>query len=268
MNTFASKTVFAIVALFCVFSLFANTAISKRIENVSVKVVPVTTIPDVRNSSHLSVSMQRNRIVNHWMAIVVEYTPKFDNKAKTGRSKSKSRNAAAEDDTIALYQHYLDNVEVKVRAICETVGPQGRPQYALFNGSSKLWYIKLDGQRHVLTFFLPPWMIDRYYFAHNRVKLNQMARSRKSTSLDAGQRINKSDLKVEVSFNVNNSTVAVAYANVSGNKKTPARVNFGKMLEKVAASYNFEGAILSRGQSPWANSDINLFDPEKPAGAK
>lgn len=262
MNTFASKAAFAILTVFCACTLSANSVVSD-ISNVSVKVTPLTTLPEVNYSRNLPLKVYKSTVINHWQAIVVEYTPK---------ARSKSKVTVSKDENLARARQYLDNVDVKVRVICETDGPNSTEQYALFTGTSRLWFIKLDGQRHTVIFFVPPWLLDRYFFPHAKLRniraANSKTRNDANKSHLAVHRVAKNDLSIEVTFNVNNSVIASGYLNVAGSKKSPAKVNFGKKVEKVVGGYVFEGAVLSLRQSPWAYSDINLFDPEKPATAK
>ena len=264
MNMMVSKIAFALLIGLGVFSASAA-AVTKSIENVSVKTMMITTSPDLRYAGSLSLPPSKARFTNHWMAITVEFTPRYH--APKGKTKV---SAAMGDDDLYTQQRYLDNVEVKVRALCETIGPQGRPQYALFSGSSKLWYIKLDGTKHYLVFFIPPWVLDRYYYPHSRLKASKNNRSRAAVKgmTDVVSKMNKSNLIIEAAFVVNNSTLAAGYANITDTKKNPGRNNFNKLLEKVSAGYSFENAVLSKAQSPWAYMDINLFDPEKPVNAK
>ena len=264
MNLFASKIFFAALMCMSVFSLSANA--SKTIENISVRTMLIPSAPEVRYSGSLQIPAVSNRFTNSWLAIVVEYTPKFKDQNTRGRS------SADAEEFLYQQQRFLDNVEVKVQALCEAVGANGAAQYALFSGSAQLWHIKLDGVRHCIMFFVPPWMTDRYYYPHSKLKSNRDGRSRrndlKKLSKESVNRITRNDLKIEVTFNVNNSVLASAYANITNTKKNPARVSFGKMLTQVPANYRFKGGVLSKGQTPWAYIDINLFDPEKPLSDK
>ncbi|MBE6391135.1 MAG: hypothetical protein E7042_02895 [Lentisphaerae bacterium] len=262
MNTFASKVVFAILVVFCACTLPANSVVPE-ISNVSIKVTPITTIPEVNYSRNLPLKVYKSHVTNHWQAIVVEYTPK---------AKRKSKGTGYQNENLARARQYLDNVEVNVRVICETDGPNATEQYALFTGNCRLWFIKLDGLRHTVIFFVPPWLLDRYFFPHAKLRgiraANAKLRPEQVKSGLAVHRVAKNDLSIEVTFNVNNSVVASGYLNVVNSKKSPAKVSFGRKVEKVVGGYVFEGAVMSLRQSPWAYSDINLFDPEKPATAK
>ena len=262
MNTFASKAAFVILTVFCACTLPANSVVPD-ISNVSIKITPLTTIPEVSYNRNLPIKVYKPSTTNHWQAIMVEYTPK---------AKSKAKGSASSDENLARARQFLDNVEVKIRVICETDGPNATDQYALFTGNCRLWFIKLDGQRHTVIFFMPPWLLDRYFFPHAKLKgirsSNVKARADQSKVSLPVHRVAKNDLSIEVTFNVNNSVVGSGYLNVVNSKKSPAKVNFGKKVEKVVGGYVFEGAVMSLRQSPWAYSDINLFDPEKPATAK
>ncbi len=261
MNLFASKIFCAALMCMSVFSLSAS--VSKTIENISVRTMLISSVPEVRYSGSLQIPSVSGRFTNSWLAIVVEYTPKFKDQSGKGRSS-----AADAEEFLYQQQRFLDNVEVKVQALCEAVGANGAAQYALFSGSAQLWHIKLDGVRHCIMFFVPPWMTDRYYYPHSKLKSNRDSRAKRNDvrklSKESVNRITRNDLKIEVTFNVNNSVLASAYANVTNTKKNPARGTFGKMLTQVPANYRFKGGVLSKGQSPWAYMDINLFDPEKP----
>ena len=263
MNTFASKAAFAILTVFCACTLSANRVVPD-ISNVSIKLIPLTTPPEVNYNRNLPIKVYKPSSTNHWQAVMVEYVPKSKD--------SKVKNSASPDENFSRAHQYLDNVEVKIRVICETDGPKATDQYALFTGNCRLWFIKLDGQRHTVIFFIPPWLLDRYFFPHSKLKgirsNNSKVRADQSKTSLPVHRIGKSDLNVEVTFNVNNSVIASGYLNVINTKKSSGKVNFGKKVEKVAGGYVFEGAVLSLRQSPWAYSDINLFDPEKPATAK
>ena len=264
MKLSASKIMFVLLMCMSVFSLSASGI--KSIENVSVRTMLLTSAPEVRYSGNLQLPAVSNRYTNNWLAIIVEYTPKF--KTQSGKKTS----AVDADDYLYQQQRYLDNVEVKVQALCEAIGARGVAQYALFSGSCQLWHIRLDGVKHCIVFFVPPWMTDRYYYPHSKLKASRDGRSRgrdvKRLSKESVNRITKNDLKIEVSFNINNSAIATAYVNVQDTKKNPGRVNFNRMLEKVPANYRFKGGVLSKGQTPWAYMDINLFDPEKTSTEK
>ena len=265
MNTFASKIALVILTVFCVSTLSANT-FAQSISNVSVKLVPITSAPEVRYTSSLPLPVLKSRVTNHWQAIVIEYVPKY----VSGNKAKGVPQTTVDGDYSSRLRQFLDNVEVKVRVLCETDGPKATEQYALFTGSCKLWYIKLDGQRHTIVFFVPPWMLDRYFFPHRRLKAVRSTGSKAQPGKvgSTAHQVAKNDLSVEVTFNVNNSVIASGYLNVIDNKKTPGKVSFGKKVEKVLGGRVFEGAVLSLRQSPWAYSDINLFDPEKPETAK
>ena len=257
MKLSASKIMFVLLMCISVFSLSASG--TKSIENVSVRTMLLSSAPEVRYSGNLQLPAVSNRYANKWLAIIVEYTPKFKNQP------GKKSSAADADEYLYQQQRYLDNVEVKVQALCEAIGAKGVAQYALFSGSCQLWHIRLDGVKHCIVFFVPPWMTDRYYYPHAKLKAG---RNVKRISKESVNRITKNDLKIEVSFNVNNSAIATAYVNVQNTKKSPGRVNFNKLLEKVPANYRFKGGVLSKGQTPWAYMDINLFDPEKTSTEK
>lgn len=268
MNTKVSKFVLGLLIGMWVFSLSAAPA-NRTIENISVKTVMQSTFPDVRYSGSLPISQGRKRFDNSWMMIVVEFTPRY----KDIKGNAKVAAAMKGDEyAYSARQKYLDNVEVKVRGLCETVGPQGLPVYALLNGSCKLWYIKMDNTRHSLVFFVPPWILDRYYYPHSRMKGSKNIRNRARNAVkamgDSANRITKNDLFIEVVFLADNTPVAFGYANVTNTKKEPGKVSFARLLKKVPAGYSLDNAILSKGQSPWAHYDINIFDPEKPVNGK
>ena len=56
---------------------------TKSIENVSVRTMLLTSAPEVRYSGNLQLPAVSNRYTNNWLAIIVEYTPKF--KTQSGK---------------------------------------------------------------------------------------------------------------------------------------------------------------------------------------
>ena len=252
------------------FSLFAAPAAKQAIE-VKITSVKLADVSEPKASFTSSLPIPQINKTNHnkWMMVLVEFT--------AGLEKSDAKKTRSEVKINSLEtRNWLDNVEIAVKAICETVDAKEQKTHVLFSGMTKLWSLRLDGSRHLVAFFLPPHMLDRYYVPHSAADSNLKVKN--AVKNFKYHKLNARDLMVEVVINADGGELAREYLNVKFDKKSGQKVvkfkdkdqrkeaekkEFSQRVSKVPGMYNLDGAILSKGQSPWAYYKYDQFDLEK-----
>ena len=174
---------------------------------------------------------------------------------------------------IADTRYWLDDVVVTVRAVCESAAESAVNRHVLFTGTCKLWSVALDNKKHTVWFFVPPHLLDRYYVpksvfsaaAQNRNNNFRNSDTIKNKASLSNHKLNKDKLFLEVVISCGNGSKVLAreYLNIKGGKKAEQQKEFDKLVGAVPNKYNFEGAVLSKGQSPWAYYKFDQFDLEK-----
>ena len=277
------------------FSLFAAPKNKKYalVVKPGIKVVEVSE-PKVGYSSSLPIPQTAKTNLNKWMMILVDFTSELkeigDNE-KALKEIHEQRNATLLKEG-SKRQHWLDNVDVTVKCMFETMSGDIK-QHIMFTNTTKLYSLRLNNSKHLVLFFLPPHIIDRYYIPHPTDE--QMKRKSKEKVKDKDKdepfrwnRLLPKNLPVEVVISADGVEYAREYLNVKLNEKESKRVDEVAKLDKkrpkddiyfeaykkkfsglasgVPGNYNFlEGALLSKRESPWANYKFEQFDLEKPA---
>lgn len=249
-----AKKVLGLTMLFTILALNAAEVSNAVFERVNIKVVLVEP-PEVRYGSSLPVSVGRRQPENRWVMIAVEYTPKAK---EISRSRRRNKNDAFNRHE----QLWLDNVTLKVRAMFDSIGNDGRRQYVLLDGATHFWTVRLDGAKHTALMFIPAYLIDRYYIQMPRKVRSQRGR-RAGTSGVSVRKIKEDDLIVEAVFTAGNGELARGYCNIGLSNTARAKNKFDKMVGQIPGYLRFDGAVLSKGRSPWVFYNINHFDPEK-----
>ena len=230
------------------------------IDRVNVKVEPVHSA-NVDYSGSIPVSPGSRKYVNSWNMISVDFY--------AGHQELDKKLKAVEPVDVTESRNHLDNLVVTVRAVCESASEKNLNRNVLFTGSCKLWTLHLDNKKHTVLFFLPPMLLDRYYVpksTYGAVNIRRQSVRGKNVKSDvAAVKLNKGKLALEIVISADNGTRELAreYLNVKGSKKADRQREFNKLIGKVPNNYNFEGAVLSKGQSPWAYFKFDQFDLEK-----
>ena len=257
MKSFAAAVVFC-----CALNLFSAGVNAVAMDKVSVSAEFVNA-PSISYSGSFQFSPMKTSLTNRWVMVVVEFTPVYvDGSEKKSQDGSKARVKNKQFERIA--RRWLDDLNVRVRVLCETVGANDQPQYALFAGSAKLWSVRVDKNKHYALFFVPAHLIDRYYYPHRLLKDNGANRKNTNVLPDTVFKLtNPNVLKLEAVLSVNNNNIAKAYAGLKKKKGVEAENEFNSYVSRVPGNCNIEGAVLSKGQSPWAFYKIDQFELEK-----
>ena len=226
-----------------------------KFNKVSVRVVQVDS-PDVRYGRQLPFTPGKIASENRWVMVMVEYTPSYGEVIR-GRTRSAAYNRHE--------QHYLDNVELKVRVVFESLNSQGQQQNVLFSGITRFWTMKLDDTRHVAVMFVPGRLIDRYYIQVPRAQKSRNRRNPGVKSVPMNRKLREDDLKVEAVFSIGGRELARSYCNMGGGNPRRIQEKFNQLIGAVPGHCVFDGAVLSKGQSPWAWYNVNNFDLERVA---
>ena len=233
-------------------------------DRVSLKIDTVGS-PDVDYTSSLPVSASGRKHTNSWNLISVDFYPVAKEPGKSAKL------AGSVPVNITDSRYWLDDVVITVRAVCESASEASPDRHVLFTGSCKLLTVPLDNRKHTVWFFLPPHLLDRYYVPKSNYSTSVNSRDGNYRGPIRGKvsmsnfKINKSKLLLEVVISCDGGTRELAreYLNVRGGKKDAQLKEFNKLVGKVPNKYNFEGAVLSKGQSPWAYFKVDQFDLEK-----
>ena len=230
------------------------------IDRVNVKIEPVHSA-NVDYSGSIPTSPGSRKYVNSWNMISVDFF--------AGHKNADNQKKSGEQIDVTDSRNHLDNMVITVRAVCESASEKNVNRNVLFSGSCKLWTLNLDGKKHTVLFFLPPMLLDRYYVPKSTYGTanirRQSVRGKNVKSDVAAVKLNKGKLALEVVISADNGTRELAreYLNVKGSKTVEKQREFNKLIGKVPNNYNFEGAVLSKGQSPWAYFKFDQFDLEK-----
>lgn len=291
MKSVALKLFMVTVLSGIAFSLFAAPEDKdKRYAMVVKPVVKLSEVsePKVSYSSALSIPQISKTHFNKWMMILVDFTvglKEVKDNEKAILAIKKQRNATLLKK--GLKPDWLDNVEVTVRGMFETMTGETK-QHVIFTNATKLWALRLNDSRHLVLFFLPPHIADRYYVPHPLRDDAKQKRDNKGKEDHKPFRYNKllpKHLTLEVVINADGSELAREYLNVKfsddeskqlsdelkrAKEKDRAAIifawqkkKFSTLVNSIPGNYNLEGALLSREQSPWAYYKYDQFDLEK-----
>ena len=265
MKKFASKVVLTLAVSMLTYNLFSAPAMKMAvIDRVGLKIEQING-PAVDYTSSLPVSANSRKHLNTWNLISVDFNAGHKDLSKSGKGEGEIVN-------IAENRYWLDDVVITVKAVCESASEAAVDRHVLFTGTCKLWNVALDNKKHTVWFFLPPHLLDRYYVpksvfsaaAQNRNNNFRGGNVKNKASL-ANHKLSKGNLLLEVVISCAGGTKVLAreYLNVKGGKRAEKQKEFDKLIGKVPNKYNFEGALLSKGQSPWAYYKFDQFDLEK-----
>ena len=261
MKSVICKLLSVVVLSICVLNLLsASEPHVAVVDRVKVKIDTVSS-PNVNYSGTIPTSPVSRKYVNSWYMITVDFygshrAPKnVDMKKQIGKLLN-----------VAESRYFLDDVEVSVKAICESASAKDPEQHVLFSGVCRLFPILLDNRKHSVLFFLPPQLLDRYYVPKS--DFDSTAKKRKISQDNATftyHKLSKNKLVLEVVISCAGGSKELAreYINVKGVKQAEKQKNFNLLIGKVPSKYNLEGAVLSKGQSPWAYFRFDQFDMEK-----
>ena len=265
MKKIASKLFLTLVLSVFAYDLSSAPAMKMAvIDRVGLKIEQING-PAVDYTSSLPVSATSRKHTNTWNLISVDFNAGHKELSKSGKVRGEMVN-------IAENRYWLDDVVVTVKAVCESAAETAVDRHVLFTGTCKLWNVALDNRKHTVWFFLPPHLLDRYYVpksifssaAQNRNNNFRGGNIRNKAAL-ANHKLSKGNLILEVVISCAGGTKELAreYLNIKGGKIAEKQKEFNKLIRKVPNKYNFEGAVLSKGQSPWAYYKFDQFDLEK-----
>lgn len=276
MKSIALKLFLITVLSGFVFSLFAAPKDKPQliVLKSAVKVQDVSE-PKTSFSSSLPIPQTSKSGLNKWTMVLVDFTVGLRELNKQSRKLFPNAPVLKAGSS----RDWLDNVDISVKGMFETMDGDSE-QYVLFTGITKLYSLRLDHSRHLVLFFLPSHIVDRYYIPHPIKSSNAKPKSdaKEKEKVFKYHKLNLRDVMLEVVISADGVELARKYINVKLDKEE-AKMATGKNREellaklyqkkfsmlgsKVSGNYNLDGALLSKGQSPWAYYKYDQFDLEK-----
>ena len=164
-----------------------------------------------------------------WLAVHVSFVPGVVARKNLAKNQGNAKNVQG------MTGRWIDDVKMRVRIAFPTDNiRKSNAVYAIFEGETIFWTLRLDGKRHSAIMFVPPQMLDRYA---TRVSKNSDSKGNflgRATERSGGR---------------NQDNIALFESLVN----TP-----GTMVIK--------GAVLPKNKSPWAWHMSSTFDYIKDAG--
>lgn len=276
MKSVALKLFMVTVLSVFAFSLFAAPKDKPQliVLRPAVKVQDVSE-PKASFSSSLPIPQTGKTNYNKWMMVLVDFTVGLRELNKQSRKLFPNAPVLKAGSS----RDWLDNVDVSVKGMFETMNGYSE-QHVLFSGVTKLYSLRLNHSRHLVLFFLPPHIIDRYYIPHPVKSSNAKPKSdgKEKEKVFRYHKLNQRDMMIEVVISADGVELARKYLNVKLEKEEEKMASgknreellavlyqkkFSMLGSKVPGNYNLDGALLSKGQSPWAYYKYDQFDLEK-----
>ena len=289
MKSIALKLFLTVVLSVFAFSSFAASE-NKRYAVVVKPEIKLSEVsePKVNFSSALPIPQTSKSYFNAWTMILVDFTVNL----KEVTNNEKVLKAVREQRNVTLLKSgdkpdWLDNVDVSVKSIFETMSGDTK-QHVMLSNTTKLYSLRLNGSRHLVLFFLPPHIVDRYYIPHPSEDAKPKRENKdKDKEVFRYRKLYPRNLMVEVVISAGGVEFAREYLNVKFSKDESklldeelkrakgknqtnkiylawCKKKFSTLENNV--NYNYlEGALLSKGQSPWAYYNYDQFDLEKNA---
>lgn len=233
--------------------------------------------PKTSFASSLPIPQTGKSDFNKWTMVLVDFTVGLRELNRQNRNLFPNAPVLKAGSS----RDWLDNVDISVKGMFETMDGDSE-QYVLFTGITKLYSLRLDHSRHLVLFFLPPHIVDRYYIPHpvkgSNAKPKSDGKEKEKEKVFRYHKLNLRDVMLEVVISADGVELARKYINVKLDK-AEAKMATGKNREellaklyqkkfsmlgsKVSGNYNLDGALLTKGQSPWAYYKYDQFDLEK-----
>ncbi len=219
--------------------IFCHAKPPSVIRKMSVDAV-MTAAPDINYRSHNAFAT-KNLSASKWVMIKVDFTPDTYKNFVPSYKRRKAGPAI-------VFPGWLDDVKIDVQVVFETgINSNGKPVCGIFTGSTVLWSVRRDGKSHLVLFFIPARLIDRYCVPGS----------------PGGRGVNKSAFYVQAKMSCGGSVLATAYGNVSGASPEEKETNFRNLVSMIPQELKFPNALLPRSKSPWALLAPDNFDLEK-----
>ena len=233
------KTICAFAALFAGVALWGNPVMRPQFTSVKVN-VRLVQAPHVKVGSVSSASRGKMVLANRrWGVVELSYTPRYDFDSRKSKSKDIPTGV------------WFDDVTLGVQLLLRDGAKKNAPAVALFSTTVNFWTIPADNKEHKYFVYLPPLLLERV----------MPARRDDSKSVKVAAE-NNFVAKI-VFFHKRYGVIGDGYtANFRYRDNAEA---FKELIAQVPANNVFNGALLSRSNSPWGVSDMDQFDLEKPA---
>ena len=233
------KIMSAVVFLFAGCFLSGSSVMRPQFTSVKVN-VRLMQPPQVKVGSVSSASRGKMALTNRrWGVVEVSCTPRFDYDSKKSKSKD------------ALSGVWFDDVALGVQLVLRDGAGKNAPAIALFSTTVNYWTIPADNKEHRYFVYLPPLLLERVM----PVRRDESKSVKVAAENDFVAKI--------VFFHKKYGVIGEGYTN--NFRYRDAADQFKELTTRVPANNVFNGALLSRSNSPWGVSDMDQFDLEKPA---
>ena len=181
-----------------------------------------------------------------WLAVHVSFVPGVVARKSLAKNQGNAKNVQG------MTGRWIDDVKMRVRIAFPTDNiRKSNAVYAIFEGETIFWTLRLDGKRHSALMFVPPQMLDRY--------ATKVSKNRKETPLML------SEYKVLVEFSDSKGNFLGRATERSGGKNQNNIALFESLVNTPGTTI-IKGAVLPKNKSPWAWHMSSTFDYIKDAG--
>lgn len=197
-------------------------------------------------SSHVYGSGGAVFINKRWLAVHVTFVPGVIAMKRLAKNQGNAKNVQG------MTGRWIDDVKMRVRIAFPTDNiRKSNAVYAIFEGETVFWTLRLDGKRHSAMMFVPPQMLDRYATRVNK--------NRKEIPLAL------SEYKVLVEFSDSKGNFLGRATDRSGGKNLNT-VELFESLVSTPGTMIIKGVVLPRNKTPWAWHMSSTFDYIKDTG--
>lgn len=181
-----------------------------------------------------------------WLAVHVTFVPGVVAMKNMAKSQGNVRNVQG------MAGRWIDDVKMRVRIAFPTeYVRKSNVVYAIFEGETIFWTLRLDGKRHSAIMFVPPQILDRY--------ATRVGKNRRETPLTLAE------YKVLVEFSDSKGNFLGRATERSGGRSQES-IELFESLVNTPGTMVIKGTVLPRNKSPWAWHMSSTFDYIKDAG--